>query len=369
MNTFGFISLKPTAEHQYFTEVAKRSQKFDFECFRFTPTDIDPVTHIVSGEIFDHSTTEWKVATFPIPKILYDRCFYQEDQLSKTSKSIVNWLKRRQDLFFLGYGLPNKWRIYESLIHSPLSPYLVNTHLAQTPEQVLSALSQHRKLILKPISGSGGMGIVCLEMDDNRLSVIIEKQHQLHRSTFPTIQDAHKWIRKLLTKKEYLIQPFLELTDSQNRPFDLRIFLQKNGSGQWIERAKAIRVGQKDGILSNLRAGAVTTPFQPWLDSLSPSTRSFLLEEIKEITYQLPLIIEKAFSPPFELGIDIGVGKDFSLWILDINSKPGRKIVIETQPESKESLYSAPLEYGKYLTLTHQKEGNIYEKTLPNSNR
>jgi glutathione synthase/RimK-type ligase-like ATP-grasp enzyme len=369
MKSFGFISLNPAAENSYFTEVAQCSSRYGMECFRFKPTKIDPVTHLVSGEKYHPEHRAWQSAKFPIPEILYDRCFYQDNPISKTSQSIVNWLKKRKDLCFLGNGLPNKWRIYEILSQSSLKPYIPKTIKAESPQQVLAFLAKRKKVILKPTFGSGGMGIACLEAEKDEISVLIEKQQELFRTTFPNKKQARLWIENLLKKKEYISQPFLPLSDSLERPFDLRLFLQKNGEGSWVERGRGVRIGQKQGILSNLRAGADTEPFQTWVDTLKPTQKEFLLKEISDLSLNLTTILEEALPPLFELGIDIGVAKDLSLWILDVNSKPGRKVVLETTPEATDALYSAPLEYGRLLTLNHQKEGNSYEKTLPNRRR
>ncbi|MBM4764107.1 YheC/YheD family protein [Bacillus sp. B15-48] len=366
MGTLGFLSLNPAAENHYFTEIAKHSLTYNIDCYRFMPTSIDPVTHLVSGEAFQHDKQNWLPATFPIPTFLYDRCFYHDDTISKTSRSIVNWLKNREDLQFLGHGLPNKWRIHEALSSSPLKSYLPETKIAEHSSQVLAFLDKHKKIILKPISGSGGMGIACLEMNKGSISLLIEKQQKLQHTNFPERQTAAKWIEHLLAKKDYLIQPFLQLSDKLDRPFDIRVFLQKDGSGQWVKRAKAIRVGKKQGLLSNLRAGAETLNFQEWLQTVEAKHHDFLVDELTDLICKTPLIIESTFPPPFELGIDIGVAKDLSLWILDVNSKPGRKIVLETAPEETESMYTAPLGYSKWLAANHKKEGNSFENSLSN---
>lgn len=46
---------------------------------------------------------------------------------------------------------------------------------------------------------------------------------------------------------------------------------------------------------------------------------------MEEIFTLLPSILENSFSALFEIGVDIGITPDGSLWILDVNSKPGEK--------------------------------------------
>jgi glutathione synthase/RimK-type ligase-like ATP-grasp enzyme len=364
MKAFGIITLNLTSENEYFTEIAKRSPQYEMECYRFMPSNIHPVSHTVSGEKYSHETGNWAACEFPIPSILYDRCFYGEDSVSKTSKAIVKWLRQREDLSFLGYGLPNKWTLYQALDLSPLKSYLIDTKKPETPGQVLRLLHEKKRIILKPAFGSGGMGTVALEKQNDAISVRIEKQQEITASAFPEKQTALNWIHTLLSKREYLAQPFLDLKDHDRRPFDIRILLQKNGCGDWIERGKGIRAGRQDGILSNLRTGGEILPFSYWLDRLRPDEQAYILEELRDIATRLPVILEKEFPPLFEIGVDIGISKDHALWILDVNSKPGRKVVLKDRLEMKEELYSAPLEYGQMLLKNSEKGRDTREKTL-----
>ncbi|MEH7544787.1 YheC/YheD family protein, partial [Neobacillus vireti] len=105
--------------------------------------------------------------------------------------------------------------------------------------------------------------------------------------------------------------------------------------------------------------------FKEWLVSLPPAKAEYIREELTYILNCLPTTLESAFMPLFEIGVDIGIAKDGSIWILDINSKPGRKVLLSTNPELQESLYTQPLLYGKYLSETDQTERKVYyEKTL-----
>ncbi|MFS0634650.1 YheC/YheD family protein [Mesobacillus foraminis] len=354
MNAIGLISLNPAVENVYFTEIAKRSLQYGLVCYRFIPTNMNPFTHKISGEKFDHQRQEWADSEFPLPPILYDRCFYGDSPVSKASSAIMKWLKSREDLCFLGCGLPNKWELYEKLSDSPLAPYILRTFQANGPKEVLSYLKKQKNILLKPVSGSGGRGIVRIIKEKEKISVSMEQQ-QLVKSSFSSEDRAFQWIEKLLSR-DYLMQPFLPLSDHKDRPFDVRVFLQKDSEGAWAERGRGIRAGKPQGILSNLSAGAQTEDYQHWLKTLPPKDRQMVNEEIDDITKKLPHLLEEMFPPLFELGIDIGIAKDRSIWILDVNSKPGHKVVLETNPDAKEILYAAPLEYAGLLSTKRERE-------------
>jgi hypothetical protein len=345
--------------------MAKRAEHYGMECFRFLPSKINPVTHMVKGKKYNADTDAWEEDERPLPALLYDRCFYGDDEHSKQCMPIVSWLKSRSDITFLGYGLPNKLELYDSLKNSILSPYLPASQLVSNEETVLAELDKYKKLILKPINGSQGYGIYYLKKQQKNYHVKTEKQKKIISRIFPNEKKLLQWLKLLIKQRKYLVQPYLELSNNELQPFDIRILLQKNEAGEWTERGKGIRTGTTGGLLSNLSAGGTVTDFDSWILSLAPAKKDYILTELTYIITNLTDVLEKMFMPLFEIGLDIGLAKNGSLWILDVNSKPGRKVVLSTNPELAETLYSAPLLYGKLLTESEGNERKIfYAKTL-----
>jgi len=351
MISLGFITVHPNQEVRYITEIAKRSKQFGIDVYRFTPLAINPTTEKVHGYYYNNDTQEWEKSVFPIPSYLYDRCFYGKDETSKKAQPIVKWLKHRPTTTFLGHGLPNKWELYRALSKEPeVSAYLPSTELITSSSKVLHKLAKEKKLLLKPLNGSMGTGIIGLYLEDQHFHLITHQNKSLKRKVFSTKSECVEWLNKLFKTTPYLCQPFLSLQDHENRPFDIRILLQKNKYGKWHEVGRGIRKGQKDFIISNVSGGAEIIPFLPWVKELTHRQRFLLNENIRTVLEKLPVILETNFKNLFELGIDIGVAKDGSVWILDTNSKPGRKVIIATDPDKQEELYCAPLYYCKYLS-------------------
>lgn len=365
MISLGIMSLQLDSETTYIDEMAALAESCGITCFRFVPTKMNPHTLQIQGKRYDSKTKTWLDDEFPIPAILYDRCFYGEDDLSKQSLPIVTWLKNKKEITFLGYGLPNKLELYEALKKSVLSAYLPPTKAAVDASAIVKELTSRKKLILKPINGSQGFGIYFIKKNERTIHVKTEKQRQIISRIFPNEAKLMKWLLPLLTKHQYLLQPYLELSNDELQPFDIRVFLQKNDQGSWMEMGRGIRTGNTGGILSNLSAGGTVTSFTDWISTLPPAKAGYIQEELTYILGELPKLLEKEFLPLFELGVDIGVAKNGSIWILDINSKPGRKVLLQTRPELKQSLFRAPLLYANYLSQTgHEERKRFYEKTL-----
>lgn len=360
MITLGIMSLKIESENAYFTEVAKRAAAKGIECVRFVPSKIDPVTHLVKGRKFEPQSCTWVDCEFPLPVLLYDRCFYGDDAHSKQCIPIVAWLKNRDDINFLGYGLPNKFELYQTLKNSVLAPYLPDSQFVDNVAVVLSELDKQKRLILKPVNGSQGHGIYYLKKKQKNFHVKTEKQKKIISRIFPNKGKLIQWLQPLIQERKYLLQPYLELSNNELQPFDIRMLLQKDEKGNWVERGKGIRTGITGGLLSNLSAGGSVSSFEPWASSLPASQKEYICNELEYIIKNLTFLLEKEFLPLFELGIDIGIAKNGSIWILDVNSKPGRKVVLATTPNLTETLYEAPLLYGRFISESDLPERKRY---------
>lgn len=366
MLTLGFMTLNLNNEHGYFTEIAKRSIHHEITCYRFVPSNFNPHSETIDGEEFDNIQNDWIPKTFPLPDLLYDRCFYGEDFHSRQCKAIVDWLKAKEMAHFLGFGLPNKLDLYRVLSQSKLSPYLPITVPVNSSEMMKSLLEKMKRLIIKPINGSQGIGVYLIEKEGEQILVRTDKKEQQVTRTFTDDNHFFKWVKRILNKREFLLQPYLPLVNDLNQPYDIRSLLQKDNKGKWKVVGKGVRQGAPGGIISNLSAGAEVIDFSTWLKTINYQKRAFILEEINDILNSLPIILEEHFPPLFELGVDIGIAKDGSIWILDINSKPGRKVLLRLHPELADDLYESPLIYANTLK---ERGYLLHEKTLSNRNQ
>ncbi|MGM7719283.1 YheC/YheD family endospore coat-associated protein [Metabacillus sp. Hm71] len=348
--TLGFLAINKNHENSYATEIAKRSEPYQIQCVRFEPTSIDPSTLLIDGEKFDHHSQSWIQAKFSIPTFIYDRCFFNQKQTIQKSKPIVEWLKKNPQTTFLGIGLPDKWKVYNLLQSDPIiSCYLPNTELVQEAVQIIHHLKLHSTCLLKPFTGSRGAGIVAVKQLSDSIMITYHKGRDKKTKLFVSLKEFSDWCEKLIQQQTYLLQPLLPLLDNQGYPFDIRLFLQKNQHGKWALVGKGVRKGYYGSFLSNLNSGGEAITYEEWSSSLSKKQIVLLEDELRTIISKLPPLLEEKCDRLFEIGLDIGYAKDGSVWILDMNSKPGRKTMIATNPKSIEKLYQAPLAYCSYL--------------------
>ncbi|WP_285767666.1 YheC/YheD family protein [Peribacillus sp. SI8-4] len=352
----GLMATSDSHENQYFTEIAKTAKSYNMNVCKFTPENIDSDLKKVRGERFDADKEMWIAASFNIPDYIYDRCFHGLSRQPSEIRTKINWLKDHST--FLGLGLPGKWEVYQTLKKHPLlQAFFPETVQVSASEEIIGHLECLDKIIIKPEFGAGGTGIYLLSKNDDGTLVSTTKKGTKYDRQFTSTSQLNKWLQQLLKRYKYLCQPYLELCNQENEPFDLRILLQKNEKNQWVERGRGIRTGQKDGITSNLATGGEALTLDTFIKK-NPETISIAVEQkIQHILRTLPAETEAMFERLFELGIDLGIDKKGQLWILDINSKPGRKIIQALQPETMKHILGAPFEYSQYLANHLQKAG------------
>ena len=144
----------------------------------------------------------------------------------------------------------------------------------------------------------------------------------------------------------------------------MRILLQKDRTNHWVEQGRGIRKGSKDCITSNLATGGKAVTYEELINEIAHPHQKYIELTIRHILRTLPEELEARFRPLFELGVDLGIDRKNRVWILDINSKPGRKIIETLYPEKKEALYEAPIAYCQYLTDNLVKAGETDEENL-----
>lgn len=365
MPSFGILTLNLSAEQEYFKGISNNAVKSGFTCYLFSPESILPNKETVSGLQYCSDIGDWKKQDFPLPEVIYDRCFYENEQMLKKYSPIIKWLKSRKDLIFLGMGLPNKIVIYEDLMENPqIAPYLPETRLVQNVKEVLTYIRKKQSILLKPVFGSGGLGIFMIKgFGEKYIVKTVKNSNVIEKELSPTL--LQKWLKTLLSRYTYLVQPYLQLVNN-NHPFDIRIVVQKDELGKWCVRGKGVRIGAVDGIISNLTGGGQPYPFNEWLKQFPIEKRKYIETELEELETILPEILEKSYHRLFEIGIDISMDEKGAIWLLEVNSKPGRSVLLSLQPELKETLFQAPVLYAQYLLNTSAKGDTKNEEILSN---
>jgi hypothetical protein len=345
-------SIPPFSESSFFYHLTLAGRPNNIDVIIFNPKEIDWENRtVLSWYVTPHR--KWLKKVCKLPKVIYDRCYYLNSKHYTEYKSAILKIDKDPHIRFLGRALGGKAKTYEILKqHEEMLPFLPETKRYQSESDVVSFLSDHGKIVLKPNGGSHGRGIVAIEKHPNYFEV--RERSQLNNPFHYKIKSEIKlrlWIKKFVGETRYIIQPFLELTTQDNRPFDVRILVQKNGNLEWETTGLAVRIGKSNTITSNLHGGGQATTLEPFLDENYPMEMiPDITEQINRISTLTPPLIEENHGPLLELGLDVGIDRKGSLWLLEVNSKPGRTIFLKTgEKEIRQRSIQLPMSYAYTL--------------------
>jgi glutathione synthase/RimK-type ligase-like ATP-grasp enzyme len=220
----------------------------------------------------------------------------------------------------------HKQRIYAILKRDKsLSPLLPKTTKLNEQEDLWPFLDKYRHVILKPTSGSLGMGIIKVLKNAN------DQYEFRHRNQTLTLTDKEQ-VNALLTDKKrpkpYIIQQYIQLAEVANRPFDLRVMVQrKKGELVWKVTGVYAKVAHEGYFTTNLAKKGKVVTVNSAIDrsNLKEVNTNELLREIDNAALRVAQRLREV-SPNHRIwGLDMGIDSDGKLWIIEANSKPGMK--------------------------------------------
>lgn len=346
----GFI---PFPEEAHYREMAVEGKKRNLFLFVFFPDRINPFHQKIKGYTF--ASGRWKERLFPYPSYVYDRAFYTAESLKRDGWR-VSHLRRAKGTRFLNRGLPDKWEQYLTLKKNPsLKDRLPPQERYKNGESLKRWIEKEGELILKPVAGGFGKGVLHLTGGTPTLLEGRTRKNHLFRRSFPSTDEAIAYLLPRLTSR-YLIQSYLPLTTKEGNPFDIRLFMQKDEEGAWRKIGQGVRLGLPHHLTSNLHGGGRTMSLAAFRSEHPLRLPVDIEEELDRIGYAAAATLERAYPPLFEVGIDIGIDQGHHLWILEANGKPGREIFAQMgDGQGYRTAQLGPIRYALYL----EKKGEL----------
>jgi glutathione synthase/RimK-type ligase-like ATP-grasp enzyme len=351
----------PFAHSDTFQGLCVFGLRAGIEIFVFSPIRVDWTEERITGYTYQEDSKGWERKSFPLPDLIYDRCFFASKSAYLYYRDFMQKVKGRAAVQFLGNGLPGKWGVAQMLAqHSSLLPYLPETCPISHVQQVLNWLELKGDVFLKPQSGSQGKGVLSIKYtpQDKRVFFVSGRDGWNRPFRFSCKESAQlkRWLGRFFGGRPYLIQQYLHLQTAAGIAYDVRSMVQKNGHGRWQLTGMGIRCGQPGSITANLHGGGSASEVFPFLAAeFSSHAAAELIATLSDLSAKIPPALEAAHGRLSELGIDFGIDSSGRVWILEVNSKPGRTIFNHLSNETarkncKENL----IRYAAYLLRTQK---------------
>lgn len=320
----------------------------------FYPEGVDMENRKISGfylETDPEGNREWKSHIFPLPDVVYDRILFRTLERKKLAKEVTSFFLNNNIRYFNPKFL-NKWETYRILISNPvLHQHLPDTQKYDGPEALLEFLKTYKTVYLKPTNGSLGKDIIRIIRVAEGYHFQYRKKQKAITGFWQTNQELISELPKLINSKYYIMQQGLELIKYNGRIFDIRVLMQKDGHGNWVNSATVARIAPEGSIFPNVAAGGEPKNIETmWreITSLDWSSSPTYAE-----TLQVSLASAEALDSHLgtfgEIGLDIGVDAMGNIWIIEINSKPSRKVFPADQPDLKKASIKLPIDYAAHL--------------------
>jgi hypothetical protein len=125
----------------------------------------------------------------------------------------------------------------------------------------------------------------------------------------------------------YVVQQGIRLVEIENCPIDFRFHMHKDGENRWVVAGIGAKKAGRGSVTTHIKnGGSLMTP-ELALGRIFVDRSDDVLKEAKEIAVKLSEAIERNYSHTLgELGLDIGIDRDGSVWMFEANAKPGRSI-------------------------------------------
>lgn len=347
----------PFVDELFCRRLSLESHRYGLNIIVLAVPNKPSASRLTQGYAFDRG--EWNIVPLPAVDLIMNRCLLPLPRTFKQQlQQLVSSGSGHQARYWSA-SLPGKWKVYRALsADTRLRDLLAPTTLLQSDTLWEQWLARWPKgIFFKPVSGTHGKNTFRLYREDQHSSWIMEgrnTRNELVHRTFERRQDVSAWLYSHKAGKKMILQPYLELSH-QGRPFDVRALVQKNGQGRWSLTGCMVREGPAGTLTSNLHGGGKAYPVYPYLMERYGSEQSnALLETIRLTAARIPTLLESRFGRLAELGLDFGADVHGRLWLIEVNSRPGRSSFAEAGDPRMHSLtYTRPLAYARYLLQQH----------------
>ncbi|SDH53230.1 YheC/YheD family protein [Alteribacillus bidgolensis] len=227
----------------------------------------------------------------------------------------------------------NKWKLYLAMKRNKeLRPYLVHTK-KWNKKNFERMLSKNKSIVVKPNKGLKAKNIYFIFKRNSKSYVVQLYENKIY---FSSRQRVYEYMKKRINNTSYIIQKRIKMAKIDGRLFDIRVILQRKSINlPWEATAHKVRVAKKGRMVTNASKGGNILSFDEAMNqsNISNEEKGYLLDHIKDVSILAANALNRYYPKKRLYGIDIGIKKDGSLHIFEINRKPSLKGFTDLQEQ------------------------------------
>ncbi|MFC5406540.1 YheC/YheD family protein [Cohnella soli] len=200
---------------------------------------------------------------------------------------------------------------------SSLAVHLPETRLLK-PNRLAKLLPQYKNLVLKPREGRYGRDILFITRQRaSTYRIHNEKKTVAMNDT----KQLLKWVGKKTGGRGYIVQRRLQLAQIQQKPFDIRIIVQrrKATSSIWKVTGSYAKVAVRGYLVTNVSSHIIPVPEALKLARIGDRS---LIRKINQIALLAAERLGERYPKLRQVGFDIGIDRNRRIWIIEGNYWP-----------------------------------------------
>ncbi|WP_269868443.1 YheC/YheD family protein [Paenibacillus caseinilyticus] len=239
----------------------------------------------------------------------------------------------------------SKWTKTKRLLRSrKLRGFIPETRL-WSRSNLLYLLRKYRMVYVKPVKGSGGKGVIRVEVRRVRGTTFFRYQHGKTVRTFTSFPLFYASLCRSKFSRPYLVQQGIPLLRMQGRPFDIRVMVQRAPGRGWRTTGIIGRLAHPKRAVTNFHSEGRPLPLHVLFAShLPPARRRRYAAALQNLGVRIARSLGRSFPGFRELGVDLGIDTKLHPWVLEVNTAPDALIFNELQ---NKRMFRRVLQYAK----------------------
>lgn len=314
----------------------------------------DTTNLLIEGYCYHPSTDFWQRGIFPYPSSIYRT-------IGLSAKWRNHFLSVIGDVMFNNVYF-NKWEMYQWFsMNEEIGFHLPYTQIYKSNMDIADIVKTYGRIYIKPVLGLRGHGIAQASIENGSYVVKFRDNGKNDRIDFETPDETNQFLKQRLNGNRYLIQKALDLLEYEGRIVDFRCIMQKSGTNKWECREIIGRCGEKGSVVSNISSGGRAFRAVDILNRINCSCKvdnQELIDKIKYLSIKICSILDEYGVNCGMLGLDIGIDKQWNLWLIEINNRdPDPSIALDIRDRKLYyTLKTGQLYYAKSLAGFNERD-------------
>jgi hypothetical protein len=324
--------------------------------YAFSLSDIDLNNKRIKGYVSVKSnskTMSWQEQWLPVPDAIHNRV---KKSYSKSEYKKIQEIKKLPSNIIIINRVTNiyKWRV-QKILEKDMNAkkYLPKTVLFKGAITLTRMLREFPTIYLKPVGRSLGLGIVRITKESQDSYTAKYTKKRTTYSITGTVPDILFKLKSLMGKRTYIVQQGIPLATYKGSIFDLRVSVQKNGTGVWGVSRWKVRVASSGNIVTNLSAGGYGAHLEKIMNLVFKDYAVKVMNEIKLASLDICSALENELDGIGDIGLDIGVTENGKIYFIEANFRELRLNSGSAEDsENWANTFKNPIFYLNYLYNT-----------------